>query len=136
MVEAWAEHGTAGQIETALAGLPGTADPDLALAGFNELVRVRPGLFAELEADPAFAQRLIAMLGSSVALNQHLGTHPDDVAEVLKGSIERRVAAELRRELLTALDADPGRPTPVADPSQPDDLRRAYRRALLRHRRP
>ena len=106
MVEAWAEHGTPEQIDAALAGLPGTADPDLALAGFNELVRVRPGLFAELEADPAFARRLIAILGASVALNQHLAGHPEDV-DVLLGSVERRSAEELRAELLSALDADP-----------------------------
>ncbi len=131
MVDAWAASGTPEQVEQALGALPGTADPDLALAGFNRLVQERPGLFAELEANPDFARRLIAVLGASIALNQHLGGHPDDVA-VLAGSVARRPVAELRAELLEAVGADPASDVPVADPGRSDDLRRAYRRCLLR----
>lgn len=131
MVDAWADLGTPEQIEQALTALPGTADPDLALAGFNRLVQERPGLFAELGADPEFARRLIAVLGASIALNQHLGGHPDDVT-VLAGSVHRRQAGELRAELLAAVGADPASADPAADPTRSDDLRRAYRRCLLR----
>ncbi|MGC3992581.1 MAG: bifunctional [glutamine synthetase] adenylyltransferase/[glutamine synthetase]-adenylyl-L-tyrosine phosphorylase [Propionicimonas sp.] len=131
MVEAWEQHGTQDQIDLALAELPGTADPDLALAGFNRLLAARPTLFAELGEDAAFARRLIAVLGASSALNQHLGTHPDDVAAVM-GSVERRTPTELRAELLLAVGADPDSPVPVAEKVRSDDLRRAYRRALLR----
>ncbi len=131
MVEAWGAHGSPDQIEAALARLPGTADPDLALAGFNQLVLARPGLFAELESNHEFSRRLIAVLGASVALNQHLAGHPDDVA-VLLGSVERRSADELRDELLAAVGADPGSATPVAPATRSNDLRRGYRRCLLR----
>jgi glutamate-ammonia-ligase adenylyltransferase len=131
MVEAWQRVATPEQVELALAELPGTADPDLALAGFHRLAGVRPSLFAELGADPEFARRLIAVLGASAALNQHLGTHPGDV-DALLGSVARRPAAALRVELLRAVGADPDSATPVADKGRSDDLRRAYRRALLR----
>ena len=131
MVAAWADHGTAEQIEQALAALPTTADPDLALAGFNQLVRERPGLFADLAKDGDFARRLIAVLGASVALNQHLAGHPADV-DVLLGSVQRRTVEELRAELLAAVGADPDSADPVADAARSDDLRRAYRRCLLR----
>lgn len=131
MVDAWQQFGTSEQIEQALAELPGTADPDLALAGFSGLVAARPGLFAELGVDAGFTRRLVAVLGASVALNQHLGAHPDDVG-VLFGSVARRPAPELRAELLDAVGADPDAPAPAAEASRSDDLRRAYRRALLR----
>jgi glutamate-ammonia-ligase adenylyltransferase len=131
MVETWQQSATGEQVELALGELPRTADPDLALAGFHQLVSSRPGLFAELGADPPFARRLVATLGASVALNQHLGRHPDDVTAIA-GSVERRPAPELRAELLTAVGADPASDLPVADPGRSDDLRRAYRRALLR----
>ena len=131
MVESWRQSATQEQVELAMAELPRTADPDLALAGFHRLVEARPGLFAELGADPEFARRLIAILGASVALNQHLGTHPADVTAV-SGSVARRPAEELRSELVTAVGADPSAASPVADRTRSDDLRRAYRRALLR----
>ena len=131
MVEAWQQRGTPEQIEQALGELAETADPDLGLAGFDQLVTVREGLLARLGEDPAFGRRLIAVLGASVALNQHLGTHPDDVAAVA-GSVARRSPAELRVELLEAIGADPESAHPVADHTRSDDLRRAYRRALLR----
>ena len=131
MVEGWQELAAPGQVDLALGELQRTADPDLALAGFDQLTRARPGLFGELAENPAFARRLIAVLGASVALNQHLGTHPDDV-NALTGSVERRPAADLRAELLTAVGADPGAESPSAEKGRSDDLRRAYRRALLR----
>ena len=131
MVESWQQEGTPEQVEWALAELPGTADPDLALAGFHQLVGARPGLLGEIGRDPGFGRRLVAVLGASVALNQHLGNHPDDVSALI-GSVARRPAAELRTELLEAVGADPGSADPVADHTRSDDLRRAYRRALLR----
>ena len=131
VVDAWRERGTGEQVELALAELQRAADPDLALVGLNRLASARPGVFAELGADPGFARRLIAVLGASIALNQHLGTHPDDV-DALVGEVRRRPLADLRAELLFAVGADPGAAAPVAEPARSDDLRRAYRRALLR----
>lgn len=131
MVAAWAEFGTAEQIEAALAELQMAADPDLALAGLNGLVQARGDLFELVGANKHFISRLAAILGSSVALNQHLAANPGDL-EVLCGSVDRRSLPELRAELLTALGADVDSTQPVADHTRSDDLRRAYRRALLR----
>ena len=119
-VTAWRERGTPDQVDGALRMLQATPDPDLALAGLDRLVGVRPGLLAELGADTGFAGRLIAVLGASLALNQHLGTHPDDIVPLL-GSVHRRDAAALRAELLAAVGADPSAVSPVAAANRSDD---------------
>ena len=108
-----------------------SADPDLAIGGLDRIVCQRPGLTAKLGADGGWSGRLISVLGASVALNQHLGAHPED-ADALRAPSGRRDAATLRRILLDAVGADPDAAAPVADPARSDDLRRAYRRELLR----
>ncbi|MEZ5088377.1 MAG: bifunctional [glutamine synthetase] adenylyltransferase/[glutamine synthetase]-adenylyl-L-tyrosine phosphorylase [Micropruina sp.] len=107
------------------------ADPDLALNGLSRLVGARPGLLDELLAEPEWSNRLIRVLGASIGLNQHLGVNPED-ADVIRHDIGRRDAGALRDTLLTAVGADPGSGTPVAEPRRDDDLRRAYRRELIR----
>lgn len=131
LVEAWSQRATPQQIDQALAELQCAADPDLALDGMNNLVHVRPDLFELLASDEVVIDRLAAVLGASVALNQHLVANPADL-EILCGSVERRSLATLRTELLVAVGADPSDARPVADPSRSDDLRRAYRREVLR----
>lgn len=128
---AWTNHGTSAQIDAALTELQCAADPDLALAGLNNLVHARPDLFELLAANEVLIHRLAAVLGASVALNQHLCANPGDL-EVLCGAVDRRSLAELRAELLAAVGADPDLSEPVADHTRSDDLRRGYRRALLR----
>ena len=108
-----------------------SADPDLAISGLERLTADRPDLLPALGADREWSQRLIAALGASVALNQHLGVHPLD-AEVLRDPVGRRDAQTLRRTMLDAVGADPDAAEPVADPARSDDLRLAYRRELLR----
>ncbi|MCA0251844.1 MAG: bifunctional [glutamine synthetase] adenylyltransferase/[glutamine synthetase]-adenylyl-L-tyrosine phosphorylase [Actinobacteria bacterium] len=110
--------------------LAAAADPDLAFNGLTRIARARPELIPALGDDPRWATRLARVLGASVALTQHLGVHPGEV-DVLAGDIGRREPAELRAELLAAIGAEDSA-TPVADPSRANDLRRAYRRALLR----
>lgn len=131
LVAAWTNHGTSAQIDAALTELQCAADPDLALAGLNNLVHARPDLFELLAANEVLIHRLAAVLGASVALNQHLCANPGDL-EVLCGAVDRRSLAELRAELLSAVGADPDLSEPVADHTRSDDLRRGYRRALLR----
>ncbi|MBK8447540.1 MAG: bifunctional [glutamine synthetase] adenylyltransferase/[glutamine synthetase]-adenylyl-L-tyrosine phosphorylase [Micropruina sp.] len=125
----FAAHGDA--CDTLVDQLLASPDPDLALNGLTRLVGVRPELLSELVADPQWGLRVCRLLGASVALNQHLGAHPDDV-EVLRGSVARRDADELRAGLLSAVGADPAAERPVADAARSDDLRRGYRLELLR----
>ena len=68
LVESWATSGTAEQIDAALSALTEVPDPDLALAGFHQLTQIRPTLLGEGATDPEFLARLVAVLGSSVAL--------------------------------------------------------------------
>jgi [glutamine synthetase] adenylyltransferase / [glutamine synthetase]-adenylyl-L-tyrosine phosphorylase len=131
LVAAWTNHGTPAQIDAALTELQCAADPDLALTGLNNLVHVRADLFELLADNETLIHRLAAVLGASTALNQHLCANPGDL-EVLCGPVERRGLADLRAELLTAIGADPSVLEPVADHTRSDDLRRGYRRALLR----
>ena len=125
-------------------------DPDLALVG---LVRVMESLRAvgRLDPDdPAVVQadaphllqairvggplrhRLLAVLGSSVALVDHLARHPAHWA-VLRDD-DPPTAEQLRADLLRAVRADPDDAAPVAQVGgvvAHDRLRVAYRRRLL-----
>jgi [glutamine synthetase] adenylyltransferase / [glutamine synthetase]-adenylyl-L-tyrosine phosphorylase len=98
-----------------LAALGHAADPDLALAGLSRI----PLDLDLLGADPEFRGRLIAVLGVSVALADHLARHPED-CQVL-ASAERPAAETIRAELLAAA----GQAEPVAA------LAAAYHRRLL-----
>ena len=109
--------------------LAAAADPDLAFNGLARVAAARPELIAELAADQTWTRRLARVLGASIALSQHLGLHPEE-ADLLAGDIAQRTPAELRDELLAAIAAQGE--IPVADPARAADLRRAYRRALLR----
>ncbi|NAZ75857.1 bifunctional [glutamine synthetase] adenylyltransferase/[glutamine synthetase]-adenylyl-L-tyrosine phosphorylase [Kineococcus sp. T13] len=132
-----------------------TADPDQALLG---LVRWAESLTAGLDrdADPAQAQaaavaldllragdvaqvvgtraRLLAVLGGSLALADHLVRHPRHWT-VLAAAVPPD-PGELRAELLAAVGADPADPVPVATTGRgglppADALRVAYRRRLV-----
>lgn len=123
--------GDAAALERVADEVLASADPDLALAGLTRLASGAPDLFRALAADAAWLRRIARVVGASVALNQHLGVRPD-AARALAGDISARSAADLRAELLTAVGADAASDTPVAEPARADDLRLAYRRALLR----
>lgn len=131
LVSTWSDRASAEQIDAILAELQRAADPDLALQGMNNVALARADLFTLLADHEELLGRLAGILGASSALNQHLSAHPADL-DVLCGSVDRRELSALRDELLTATGADPHAAAPVADPSRSDDLRRAYRRALLR----
>ncbi|ABS04759.1 bifunctional [glutamine synthetase] adenylyltransferase/[glutamine synthetase]-adenylyl-L-tyrosine phosphorylase [Kineococcus radiotolerans] len=132
-----------------------TADPDQALLG---LVRWAEALTAgldrsspphEVEAVAAALDllrsgdapdvvgtraRLLAVLGGSVALADHLVRHPGHWTVLVAGTSPD--PGELRTELLAAVGADAGDPAPVATTGRggrtpTDALRVAYRRRLL-----
>jgi len=131
LAEAWSEALGEQQWTALMDELAAAADPDLAFNGLARILRARPELIGALGDDQVWTRRLARVLGASVALNQHLGVHPDEV-DGLAGGIERRPAGELRSELLAAIGADPSAADPVAEPARANDLRHAYRRALLR----
>jgi glutamate-ammonia-ligase adenylyltransferase len=117
--------------------LAGAADPDLAL---RTLARLAPDaeLAAALRSDPGLRDRLVTVLGVSVALGDHLVRHPDDW-RVLAGpdALARPSGADLRGGLLAAVGADPEAAQPAADAARiggrdpATELRLAYRRRLL-----
>ena len=114
------------------------ADPDLALAGLARLLQAPAeaivGLRTALHADPSFAGRLVAVLGASAALADHLARHPGDWRLLHGPAAWRRPrAAELRAAMLAAVGASPGDPEPAAAPGAGAvvALRTAYRGALL-----
>jgi len=124
------------------------ADPDLALVALSRLPRDEE-LLAALRAEPELRTRLVAVLGASAALGDHLARHPGhwrtlrpDGAAGERGRLAPPAAAEVRADLLAAVGARPGDPEPVAGTRRPGPggdgerepvaaLRVAYRRRLL-----
>jgi glutamate-ammonia-ligase adenylyltransferase len=118
--------------------LAGTADPDQALAGLVRLAeRAGPRLVAALAEDDGAAVRLLAVLGASQALTDHLCRHPEqwrELADPMLGAT-RPPAYSLRDALLRAVGADPSDVTPtarLAHAESVDALRVEYRRLLTR----
>ena len=108
-----------------------SADPDLALAGLDRLCDRVPDLLARLTATPVLARQLVMVLGGSNKLSHHLIAHPEHL-QLLETEVAKVPAAALRCELLEATGADPESTTPIATDPTGDQLRVAYRGALLR----
>ncbi len=111
-----------------------TADPDAALLALVRMVEAADdaaGMVGRLLADPPLRARLLAVLGASTALADHLARRPDDFA-LLRAPADDVPAEAHRRALLTAVGADPADPEPRATADRAgDELRVAYRRRLL-----
>jgi [glutamine synthetase] adenylyltransferase / [glutamine synthetase]-adenylyl-L-tyrosine phosphorylase len=133
----FAALGLVGDDHPLLAALAQASDPDLALAGLAQVAERDKSLINGLTKDPAFRTRLIAVLGVSKALADHLARHPADSAVLRGRDADRRpVPSQLRAELLRSVGADPGNPVPTAavgdataDPAA--RLAAAYRRGVL-----
>ncbi|HEY0890658.1 MAG TPA: bifunctional [glutamine synthetase] adenylyltransferase/[glutamine synthetase]-adenylyl-L-tyrosine phosphorylase [Nocardioides sp.] len=123
-----------------------TADPDLAVGALARVVEAAseegsdgglPGLVEQLAADEGAATRLLAVLGASEALGDHLVRHPEqwrDLTDPALGT-SRPPAYALREALLRAVGADPHTASPTAtlpEEQATDALRVEYRRLLLR----
>jgi glutamate-ammonia-ligase adenylyltransferase len=113
--------GGTGRDETVLQAIAAAADPDLALAGLARIAGAERGedaadLRATLRSEPGFRQRLIAVLGSSVGLADHLTRHPGD-ALLLRGAdgVRRPTTDELRASLVYAVAGNPLDEYPVSD---------------------
>ena len=129
--------GLAGDDHPLLAALAQAPDPDLALAGLAQVAERDKSLIGALTKDPAFRSRLIAVLGVSRALADHLARHPADSAVLRGRDADRRPEPrQIRADLLRAVGADPGDRVPVAavgdaatDPAAL--IAAAYRRGVL-----
>lgn len=145
------DDGAGGFAASAVVGeLAAAADPDRALRCLDRLLDALNAqdtldaqdtlagarLLTALASRAGLRRRLVAVLGASSALGDHLVTHPGDWAildsdEAMTGPADP-VAA--RGRLLRAVGADPGAVEPRARGAGPDvldALRLAYRRALL-----
>ncbi len=129
--------------EVLVGPLAEVADPDaalLALAKLAGVVRPDPELSALLRDvlthDDERRQRLLAVLGASVALGDTLGAHPANLRVLADPTPGTGVpVAQVRAELLAAVGADPDAAVPVATlvgTAGVDAMRRAYRTRLLR----
>ncbi|GGC94341.1 glutamate-ammonia-ligase adenylyltransferase [Tersicoccus solisilvae] len=122
--------------ERLLADLAHAADPDLALQSLVRLLALRPQLRSLLDEPEPATLPLFRLLGASEALAEFLMRRPehlDLLTTRLDPEPEAVPAARLRADLLSAVDADPDAPIPVAGRSGPDAwvaLRVAYRRLL------
>src|SRR6516162_10996943 len=110
-----AEVGITSDDHPLLAALAQAADPDLALAGLARIAERDATLPGALGDDSAFRFRLIAVLGVSKALADHLVRHPDDCAVLRDPDADSRPDPEqIREELLESVAADPDSPQPRA----------------------
>jgi [glutamine synthetase] adenylyltransferase / [glutamine synthetase]-adenylyl-L-tyrosine phosphorylase len=139
-----------------VAALARAGDPDLALRSLYRLVEAldssdasggaAAALLAGLRGSSLLRSRLLSVLGASSGLADHLAACPADWA-VLDADgdgagrdADRPTAAELERQMLAAVGADPddppwgvrlGKAAPDASPQRIAALRSAYRRAVL-----
>ncbi|MGX7680505.1 bifunctional [glutamine synthetase] adenylyltransferase/[glutamine synthetase]-adenylyl-L-tyrosine phosphorylase [Jatrophihabitans sp. DSM 45814] len=118
-----------------------TADPDQAVVMLAKLAAtpVGPQVLIELRASASFRTRLLAVLGASLALAEHVLMNPSD-ALLLRGSNADLPSIEdARHRILTAVggDADDpvlgtaGCPASLVGPPAVTALRNAYRAELL-----
>ena len=129
--------GIAGGDHPLLPALAQAADPDLALAGLAQVAERDNSLIGAVTQDPAFRSRLIAVLGVSRALADHLARHPADSAVLRGRDADRRPEPrQIRADLLGAVGADADDRVPVAavgdaatDPAAL--IAAAYRRGVL-----
>jgi glutamate-ammonia-ligase adenylyltransferase len=130
-------------VEALVPALAETADPDQALLSLAKIAGAvdddaprRRALAAALHDGGPGRDRLLAVLGASVALGDDLCAHPGHLDVLLDETSGTGVpVAEVRAELLAAVGADPAAADPVATITGAegvDAMRRAYRRRLQR----
>ncbi|TMR88988.1 bifunctional [glutamine synthetase] adenylyltransferase/[glutamine synthetase]-adenylyl-L-tyrosine phosphorylase, partial [Nonomuraea basaltis] len=114
-------------LDDVLESLVAVADPDQALVSLTRLTERDPAVLDTLRHDEDLRTRLLAVLGVSAALGEHLVRHPGQVALLAEPRL-----GEARAELLRAVGADPGAAEPVATGEQPlVALRVAYRGRVM-----
>src|SRR3954469_22635549 len=134
-----------------VAALARAGDPDLAVRSLARLVEaldatdpdggLAAGLLARLRGSGTLRARLLAVLGASSGLADHLAAQPADwVVLDTEGRSTRPSPQELEQQMLFAVGADPDDPPwgvrlrpppPHAAPARVHELRHAYLRAVL-----
>ncbi|MDT0276248.1 bifunctional [glutamine synthetase] adenylyltransferase/[glutamine synthetase]-adenylyl-L-tyrosine phosphorylase [Blastococcus goldschmidtiae] len=135
-----------------VAALARAGDPDLAVRSLHRLVEAldeaddtgdsAASLLARLRGSAPLRSRLLAVLGASSGLADHLAAHPDDWTVLDDGDAgpTRPTPQALQRQMLAAVGADPddppwgvrlGKGAPDASPLRVAALRLANRRAIL-----
>ncbi len=134
-----------------VSALARAGDPDLAVRSLWRLVEAldaadptggsAASLLARLRGSAQLRGRLIALLGASSGLADHLAANPGDWTVLdADGGAYRPTAQALQRQMLVAVGADPDDPpwgvrlggaAPDADPARVRALRLAYLRAVL-----
>ena len=121
------------------------ADPDLAIAGLAALLAAATDpdeLRAAVCGQPGLRERLLGVLGTSVALGEHLAAHPDHWHDLADDAIleARPSRYGLQARLLASVGAPVDEPLPwgtggaratVTGQEAVERLRTAYRRCLL-----
>ncbi|MFC7463661.1 bifunctional [glutamine synthetase] adenylyltransferase/[glutamine synthetase]-adenylyl-L-tyrosine phosphorylase [Brachybacterium sp. GCM10030252] len=139
-----ADPALAGLPQGAVARIGATADGDDAVIGLLRLAEAAEGcghkalkdeFLAGIGTPGSAGDRLIRLLGTSVALGDVLTRHPELLEALREGDDELATpAAAVRERLLRAVGADPSAPVPVAAESgreARDDLRVAYHERLI-----
>ncbi|HVU73965.1 MAG TPA: bifunctional [glutamine synthetase] adenylyltransferase/[glutamine synthetase]-adenylyl-L-tyrosine phosphorylase [Mycobacteriales bacterium] len=102
--------------ELVLGDLAAAADPDLALAALVRMAEAEPhhgkDLLSGLRFHTGLRERLLAVLGASTGLGDHLVRHSEDWRLLADDAsvLSRPSAYGLRHRLLTAVGADPDAP--------------------------
>lgn len=114
-------------LDDLLDALADTADPDQALLSLTRLAERDPAVPGLLRSDAALRGRVLAVLGVSAALGDHLVRHPGQLALLAEPELD-----DPRTALLRAVGADPGDPLPRASREDAlSALRVAYRGHLM-----
>ncbi|MGN9839661.1 bifunctional [glutamine synthetase] adenylyltransferase/[glutamine synthetase]-adenylyl-L-tyrosine phosphorylase [Nonomuraea sp. H19] len=111
-----------------LESLVAVPDPDQALVSLTRLAEREPAVLDTLRRDEHLRARLLAVLGVSAALGEHLVRHPGQVALLGEPHL-----GEARTELLCAVGADPDAAEPVATGENALVALRVAYRGLLMH---
>ncbi|MFI6731600.1 bifunctional [glutamine synthetase] adenylyltransferase/[glutamine synthetase]-adenylyl-L-tyrosine phosphorylase [Nonomuraea sp. NPDC050451] len=112
------------EVDELLEFLVDVADPDQALVSLTRLAEREPAVLDVLRRDEGLRTRLLAVLGVSAALGDHLVRHPGQVA-----LLAAPLPGDARAELLKAVGAQPGEAATAERPLEA--LRVAYRGRLL-----
>jgi glutamate-ammonia-ligase adenylyltransferase len=124
-----------------LSALGRTANPDLALAGLAVLADTELGaqILDELRDSAEFRTRLLGVLGCSMALAEHLGTHPADALQLRAryeaddlAAAASRIAAAVGADAADPVTGTSGTAATETGPAAVIALRLAYRAELVR----